>query len=164
MEMFTSTVFAQELSSKDLIPEKLWDRITRRIMKDCHFDKEMAEVILDGTLCFLKMCGDYPNRSFSPSKLIDIGWHMFLLYTRGYQEFCNRVNGGFIHHEPNDGENMDLKKDGVQSVVQFMRENDISFHKKLWLGKMSLCDGNRCTVDCKNDCSPGPCHDLSLLK
>lgn len=159
-----SVAITKELEHQHLIPEKLWDRIVGRLKKDYHFDEEKAELILGETLCFLKMCSDYPNHQFAPSKLIDVGWHMFLLYTRGYQEFCYRVNGGFIHHEPNDGEDADLKKGGVRLVVQFMQENSIPFHKKLWLSKRGVpdtCKSNcsknctpdpNCTVDCKDDC------------
>ncbi|MEV0734342.1 hypothetical protein [Polymorphospora sp. NPDC050346] len=45
-----------------------------------------------------------PHHSpLSPSTLVDIGWHTFLLYTREYAAFCDRIAGGFIHHEPEDG-------------------------------------------------------------
>jgi hypothetical protein len=34
-------------------------------------------------------------------KAIDQLWHVFLLYTREYSEFCDTL-GGFIHHVPSD--------------------------------------------------------------
>ncbi len=33
-------------------------------------------------------------------KKIDLMWHIFLLYTREYQDFCNEYFGEFIHHQP----------------------------------------------------------------
>jgi hypothetical protein len=34
-------------------------------------------------------------------KAVDQLWHVFLLYTRDYSEFCDTL-GGFIHHVPSD--------------------------------------------------------------
>lgn len=34
-------------------------------------------------------------------KVVDQLWHVFLLYTRDYSEFCDTL-GGFIHHVPSD--------------------------------------------------------------
>ncbi len=33
-------------------------------------------------------------------KKIDLIWHLFLLYTREYQDFCQEYFGEFIHHQP----------------------------------------------------------------
>jgi hypothetical protein len=31
---------------------------------------------------------------------IDLMWHLFLLYTRDYQDFCQRYFGEYLHHQP----------------------------------------------------------------
>lgn len=31
---------------------------------------------------------------------MDVAWHEFILFTRGYQAFCGRVIGRFLHHTP----------------------------------------------------------------
>lgn len=33
---------------------------------------------------------------------VDAIWHEMLMFTRSYQQFCNRFIGTMIHHEPND--------------------------------------------------------------
>lgn len=38
----------------------------------------------------------------SPSLLVDLGWHEFILFTKVYQEFCHQKLGRFIHHVPDD--------------------------------------------------------------
>ena len=35
-----------------------------------------------------------------PSQVADDLWHEFILYTRDYDEFCQRAFGGFLHHTP----------------------------------------------------------------
>jgi hypothetical protein len=35
-----------------------------------------------------------------PSQVVDDLWHEFILYTRAYEEFCEKAFGGFFHHTP----------------------------------------------------------------
>lgn len=35
-----------------------------------------------------------------PSHVVDVAWHEFILYTRDYQQFCERGFGRFLHHVP----------------------------------------------------------------
>jgi hypothetical protein len=35
-------------------------------------------------------------------KVLDQLWHVFLLYTRDYMDFCDILGGGFIHHVPSE--------------------------------------------------------------
>jgi hypothetical protein len=37
-----------------------------------------------------------------PSKVVDALWHEFILHTRGYQDFCQRVFGRMLHHTPTE--------------------------------------------------------------
>lgn len=50
---------------------------------------------------FFHVC-NYSNGSpiAMPSKVVDIGWHEFILHTRVYQQFCYLANGRYIHHCP----------------------------------------------------------------
>ena len=35
-----------------------------------------------------------------PSQAVDDLWHEFILYTKGYEAFCHRAFGRFLHHTP----------------------------------------------------------------
>jgi hypothetical protein len=35
-----------------------------------------------------------------PSKVVDVAWHEFILFTRLYQQFCREAFGRFLHHTP----------------------------------------------------------------
>jgi hypothetical protein len=35
-----------------------------------------------------------------PSQVVDDAWHEFILFTRQYQQFCERGLGRFLHHTP----------------------------------------------------------------
>jgi hypothetical protein len=58
---------------------------------------------MDQALAFLSACAADRASRLSPSPLVDIGWHTFILHTQEYAEFCNRVAGGYIHHVPDNG-------------------------------------------------------------
>lgn len=55
---------------------------------------------MEQTLAFLAATANQADKPLSPSQPVDIGWHAFILYTREYAEFCQRVAGRFIHHVP----------------------------------------------------------------
>lgn len=147
-----SAVAVQELETgflhKDLVPTDLWERLVGRIVEDEGVGHEEAEQIIGATLGFLKLCADNHDQRFAPSPKVDIGWHAFLLYTKGYAEFCKlHAQGRFIHHEPNDRLGPALEGAGVRGTVQFMRENGVPFDPETW----SITD-SKCTVDCRDDC------------
>jgi hypothetical protein len=37
-----------------------------------------------------------------PSRIVDEAWHEFILFTRDYQDFCQKVFGQFLHHIPTE--------------------------------------------------------------
>jgi hypothetical protein len=91
-----------EALARDLVPTPLFRRLVSRIVLDHQLDHQLAERIMTEALAFLRACGANPDVPLSPSLQVDIGWHTFILYTREYAEFCQRVAGRFIHHLPDD--------------------------------------------------------------
>ncbi len=57
---------------------------------------------------FLSVASGHP---VTPSEAIDEAWHLHLIYTRSYwKEFCPRVLGKALHHEPSRGNEEDERK------------------------------------------------------
>ena len=42
------------------------------------------------------------NVTLTPSLLVDLGWHEFILFTKAYEKFCLDKFDRFIHHTPDD--------------------------------------------------------------
>ncbi len=156
-----------ELQYNHLIPDQLWNRLVARVQRDNPLlSKETAEMIMDGALGFLKLCADHPGNGFAPSKMVDIGWHTFLMYTKEYQEFCQRVAGRFIHHAPNDGE---VKKTGgMAKTVRFMKKTGTPYDLRIWnIDNLNECyggDGGDAGDDDDGgdecgECNCGECQD-----
>jgi len=41
-----------------------------------------------------------PNFELAPTKPIDELWHMFILFTKEYTDYCEHFNGRYVHHKP----------------------------------------------------------------
>jgi hypothetical protein len=145
---------------RQLIDEHLWSRLVRRIAADLEFQQSFgkesngsqrrwAERILDQALAFLRLCAEGQDGPYSPSPLVDIGWHNYLMYTAEYEEFCLRIAGRFIHHRPNDdGGTTDTSV--VAHTVASMRTLGLVVDGELW---PSDEQGDKCYA-----CSDGGCR------
>lgn len=119
-------------ANKSLIADELWDRLVTRIVKDNDVDRSLAERIMDQALGFLRLVAIEPGKSYAPSRLVDIGWHTFILYTREYARFCDEIKGGFIHHEPSDGPGMDDDLRDARQTLAALRAGGFSVDEILW--------------------------------
>lgn len=156
------------LTSKELISDQLWSRMINRMQTDLEFwqyfgrydepDRQRwAERILDQTLAFLRVCADDPDPGrFSPSPLVDIGWHTFILYTSEYAGFCQDVAGHFIHHNPTDQEG--VAGGSAEAVVAAMKAREFAVDDALWGTGASTCVSSSCSPPAgPKPCAPQSC-------
>ena len=78
-----------------------YDAVVRRIAKEHRVRRSTAARWFEEMVRFLDLCHASPG-ALSPSKKVDKAWHEFLLFTRDYQQFCEKRYGRFIHHNPYD--------------------------------------------------------------
>jgi hypothetical protein len=90
---------------------------------------------------------------FSPSRLVDPGWHVFVLHTREYREFCRQIAGRFIDHVPTSdppaqsGEHATVLRRTVAAILAAGYTVDT----ELWFsGGRADCTG------CHNGCHDDP--------
>lgn len=62
---------------------------------------ERAQELFEKMKQFLANYMENPQAD-SPSREIDEIWHMFILHTKDYAEFCSKYFGMFLHHLPCD--------------------------------------------------------------
>lgn len=99
--------------------------------------------IIEGSIQFLEMCGRY-DIGFVPSKLIDEGWHIMILHTKDYQDWCKKKFGIFMHHEPNFRGRL---KTTSFDTVKFMKKHGIKYDKDLWEGRNKSGACSPCFLD-----------------
>jgi hypothetical protein len=126
-------------------------QLRNQIMKDHGLTVMEADRIITDTLSFLAVCAQNPCNQFRPSKKVDIGWHQFILNTREYAEFCQRVAGHFIHHVPDEFTAPRRERASVQEAlaptVEAITKAGLPFHEELWLS-----DTGKCT-QCHDGCT-----------
>ncbi len=135
------------LSHRDRIDDQLWNRLVDRIVADENMERSLAERVMNETLGFLRLCAEDPEAAHSPSTMVDIGWHTFILYTREYAAFCEREAGRFIHHNPSDVPGIEYPKGRSALTVTAMRGRGIPVDLMLWTNvagcdKGDVCDGD----------------------
>ncbi|MFC8314189.1 glycine-rich domain-containing protein [Gordonia sp. NPDC057258] len=148
----------------DGFPTVLWNRLVARIEKDHEFlyrvgrhtpeevRVEFAGRILHEAIGFLTLIAKNPGVGFSPSPLVDIGWHNFILYTNEYASWCQATAGRFIHHSPFDEEGVDYGSGHSVRTVDVLRASGWRVDDMLWMSSTLTCDMR---VAGNYDC--GPC-------
>lgn len=136
----TSTV---EMTGRELISEQLFARLVDRIVAAEDVPREFAARIMDQALAFLCACGR--EARLTPSAVVDVGWHAFILNTREYTEFCRRVAGRFIHHVPDEA---GRKVSGSHRRAELTRTMEaigfagFAVDPELWLAAGTCSDGD----------------------
>lgn len=121
--------------ARTLVPAGLFGRLTARIVADHGLDWPMAERIMTEALAYLRAAAT-ATEPLSPSETVDIGWHTFLLYTREYAAFCQRVAGQFIHHVPDDDPDEPAAGDGhevLRRTVAALTATGHAVDAELWM-------------------------------
>jgi hypothetical protein len=85
---------------------------------------------------------------------------MFILYTREYAGFCDRVAGRFIHHEPTETGLIPVSRtpqDSADFTVDALRS--VGFAVDLEL-RAASADCNQCNEGCTHSSGDTGCHQL----
>lgn len=143
VSLMTTMTVPHAVPPRELVVPGLFERLSRRVQKDEELDEDTADRVVEQALGFLLACALNPDARLSPSEKVDVGWHAFILHTREYAAFCEKVAGHFIHHVPVlPGED----EQGSASAADAMRAAGIQVDVGLW-GR---------TADCNEKCHQ--CH------
>lgn len=67
---------------------------------------------------FLALCALNSAQPYGMRGQIDEAWHTFIMFTRDYADFCRRVAGRFIHHQPDtDAEERSSSSSGYERFL-----------------------------------------------
>lgn len=75
------------------------EEFTERLKDKLSLTDVDARVLFTDMKKFLFMCGTR-HGIWSPTAQIDAAWHEFILYTKDYAAFCDKMFGRFLHHVP----------------------------------------------------------------
>ncbi|WET82968.1 hypothetical protein P3102_18025 [Amycolatopsis sp. QT-25] len=151
----------EEITGQGLVSEKLFNRLVNKVSKEHDMTREFAARIMDQALAYLGACSG-ASEPLSPSETVDIGWHTFILYTREYAAFCDRVAGRFIHHEPTDTGAIPFTKtlkDSMSATMKALRDAGYAVDLPLWTASAKC---NQCTDGCTHSGGDTGCHQYQV--
>lgn len=119
------TTTLRATTGRDLVTGELFGRLVRRVAEDNYLCEELADRVVDQALVFLATHAQHGD--LRPSAMVDLGWHVFLLHTREYAAFCDRMAGRFLHHEPDDA-----PREGLGSTVAAVSAAGYEVDRELW--------------------------------
>ena len=73
--------------------------VVRRYASKNELELESASSLFQELELFLEKASD---KNLTPTKVVDIAWHEFILHTKDYMNYCIAKFGKYIHHVPHD--------------------------------------------------------------
>ncbi|MGC4749018.1 glycine-rich domain-containing protein [Micromonospora sp. DT201] len=141
---------SQTSTGRALVSDELFARLSARIAHDHpELAPDLPPRIVDQALAFLAACA-VTAQPIGPSALVDIGWHTFILHTRDYAEFCHRIAGRFIHHQPEPAPDDDVPQPigaPISRTVSAIRAAGFTVDAALWTDE-GTADCTQCHAGC----------------
>ncbi|MGB1295022.1 MAG: glycine-rich domain-containing protein [Flavobacteriales bacterium] len=103
-----------------------------------HLHSIKANDLFIEVLRFLVLVAE-TNQKLTPSLIVDLAWHEFILFTRIYHDFCVNKLGRFIHHTPDNNKtnnNRNFLRTIQHYIAVFGEPNS-----KIW-GQLALQEWN----------------------
>jgi hypothetical protein len=60
-----------------------------------------------------------------PSKIVDKLWHIFIIFTKDYVDFCNKAYGYYFHHSPKKTEVLTKEIDSKSIIRTWLCSSEI---------------------------------------
>jgi len=77
-----------------------------RFCLENNMSEDEARLAFQETKKFIILCATEREHDYSPSTIIDVMWHQFILHSRDYFRFCDLI-GGYVHHQPSESHKPD---------------------------------------------------------
>lgn len=74
--------------------------VTKRIKRKQTLPEHLIEQSVAEFKRLMALCVLGHRGIVVPCEEVDEVWHTFILFTREYADFCQRVAGGYLHHSP----------------------------------------------------------------
>lgn len=128
--------------------------VKKQVAKDLgRDDTEFLDSGLEQLKHFYGLCFKNPTQRFAVSNIVDPFWHAHVLHTRSYTDFCNRVFGRYLHHEPLHHDD-ELAVANADEVYRCTRAAMISLYGQIdnewWPADSAVCLGDFIATECSN--------------
>jgi len=79
-------------------------RVKEAVLKEYpHLSKDDTDLVLKALKDYFKIALLAKGKMvYMPSRVVDVAWHEFLLFTKEYEKFSVEIFGKFFHHHPSE--------------------------------------------------------------
>ena len=129
-----------------------------------HLSPSDVNLVFDGLREYFHICHKANKRMVAmPSQAVDIAWHEFILFTKAYDNFCQKALGRFLHHTPTEAmKTATLAQDGIKRAWRLScAKNGINpaTPSRLPLlfeidSRLNIPDGFKYSLNCRDKSSP----------
>jgi hypothetical protein len=139
--------------------------IVDRYCKEQNESIERGNKIADELRHFLILCALDKSKGYAIRNPIDEMWHIFIIFTKDYFNFCRKLGRPYIHHAPTEEGTKKLRaKERLDSYIELLSDYRTSFGydapKDVWPEPgYALKNSPSCSSapsDCGADCSYYP--------
>lgn len=136
----------------DLDFERFYYKLVKE-QPERNWNPELFDIAVNEYKRYLMLKVLYPKKSFAPTSLMDVIWHLHILDTKAYMRDCNSIFGKYLHHAPSFGQ---YNTHEQNSRLKDSRRNLVELYPKHFdrtpYGLEMNCHGS-CDHDQGGDCS-----------
>ena len=114
----------QHLIDTFTFPQSISQKV---IEKYPHLSDHQAALVMDGLREYFHVINQAGKNTVSmPSRVVDVAWHEFILFTKQYEHFCQKALGRFLHHTPAEAmSSPTVAQEGIKTAwnICCLREN-----------------------------------------
>lgn len=148
-----TAVVTELKTGRSLVAASVFGMLAERVARDERVEPGLAVRIVDQALAFLGTCA-VSDVALSPSAVVDVGWHAFVLHTHEYAAFCQQVAGRFIHHVPFQGDVPAIRGAVARASIERTRARILAagfvVDEELWQPSNTSCS------QCHQGCADSP--------
>jgi hypothetical protein len=96
------------------------DSVVTRITEELKVTRKIAKKLFTDLKRFLWLAAVSKEKHLVPSPVLDDAWHSFVLFTKDYEDFCNKYFGGFLHHAPQRHGEKRLARADLRGTIEAM--------------------------------------------
>ncbi len=121
---------------------------------------QQLDLVFAGLRDYFYICNQASNKMVAmPSQVVDDAWHEFILFTRAYQQYCQKALGRYLHHTPAEAmSSSTFAQNGIKRAWRLACAKDEINPKAprvlpLLFGidaQLNIENGFRYSLDCRN--------------
>jgi hypothetical protein len=86
---------------RDLIDARAYTCVVDTVLdNNPGMEHQLADRITREALKFVATAAIHRSDRIAPSRVVDEGWHALILHTHTYEQLCEALGGGLVHHYP----------------------------------------------------------------